>query len=172
MTEHQITSTAEPRAQKLKIQAFANRVIRGLLRTPLLCRVVGNRLVTLYVVGRKSGRRYVLPVAYVRDGDALLVGTPFGWVRNLRTGEPIDVRFKGKRRVANVRVYADEPDVVEKFGKMARENHQFASFNRIGIDDAGDPDPTDLRLAWAAGARAVRLTLLTQASAVVRGEHG
>lgn len=172
MTEHQITSTAEPRAQKLKMQAFANRVIRGLLRTPLLCRVVGNRLVTLYVVGRKSGRRYVLPVAYVRDGDALLVGTPFGWVRNLRTGEPIDVRFKGKRRMADVRVYADEPDVVEKFGKMARENHQFASFNRIGIDDAGDPDPTDLRLAWAAGARAVRLTLLTPASAVVRGEHG
>ncbi|HET9187619.1 MAG TPA: nitroreductase/quinone reductase family protein [Acidothermaceae bacterium] len=159
MTEHQITSTAEPRAQKLKMQAFANRVIRGLLRTPLLCRVVGNRLVTLYVVGRKSGRRYVLPVAYVRDGDALLIGTPFGWVRNLRSGERITVRFKGKRRVADVEVYADEPDVVAKFAKMASENHQFAGFNRIGLDPAGNPDPTDLHLAWAAGARAVRLTL-------------
>lgn len=159
MTEHQIPGVAEPRAQKLKMQALANHVIRGLLRTPLLCRVIGNRLVTLYVVGRKSGRRYVLPVAYVRDGDALLIGTPFAWVRNLRTGEPIDVRFKGKRRVADVRVYADEPDVVDKFGKMARENRQFASFNRIGFDDDGNPNPTDLHLAWAAGARAVRLTL-------------
>ena len=159
MTEPQISNPVELRAHKLKMQSFANHVIRGLLRTPLLCRVVGNRLMALYVVGRKSGRRYVVPVAYVRDGDALLIGTPFGWVRNLRTGEPVTVRFKGRRLLAGVRVYADEPDVVEKFAKIATENHQFASFNRIGFDAAGNPDPTDLRLAWAAGARAVRLTL-------------
>lgn len=159
MTEPQITNSVEPRAQKLKMQSLVNRILRGLLSTPLLCRVVGNRLVTLYVVGRKTGRRYVLPVAYVRDGDALLIGTPFGWVRNLRTGEPITVRFKGKRRLAGVQVFADEPDVVAKFGKMATENHQFAGFNRIGLDAAGNPDPIDLHLAWAAGARAVRLTL-------------
>lgn len=159
MTEPQITNPIEPRAQKLKMQSLVNRILRGLLSTPLLCRVVGKRLVTLYVVGRKTGRRYVLPVAYVRDGDALLIGTPFGWVRNLRTDEPITVRFKGKRRVAGVHVYADEPDVVEKFAKMATENHQFANFNRIGFDAAGDPDPIDLHLAWEAGARAVQLTL-------------
>lgn len=159
MTEPQVSKPVEPRAQKLKMQSWVNRILRGLLGTPLVCRVIGKRLLTLYIVGRKTGRRYVLPVAYVRDGDALLIGTPFGWVRNLRTGEPITVRFKGRKRVADVRVYADEPDVVAKFGKMASENHQFASFNRIGIDPAGNPDPTDLHLAWAAGARAVRLTL-------------
>lgn len=158
MTENQIAGAVEPRAQKLKMQGLANQIIRGLLRTPLLCRVVGNRLVTLYVVGRKTGRRYVLPVAYVRDGDALLIGTPFAWVRNLRTGEQITVRLKGKRRVADVRIYADEREVVQKFGKMASENHQFAGFNRIGFDDAGNPNPTDLHLAWAAGARAIELT--------------
>jgi deazaflavin-dependent oxidoreductase (nitroreductase family) len=159
MTEPQTNNAVAPRAQKLKMQSLVNGVLRVLLSTPLLCRVIGKRLVTLYVVGRKSGRRYVLPVAYVRDGDALLIGTPFGWVRNLRSGEPITVRFKGKRRVADVRVYADEPDVVEKFAKMARENHAFANFNRVGLDAAGQPDPVDLHLAWAAGARAVRLTL-------------
>jgi len=158
MTEQQISIAAEPRARKLKMQSLANQIIRGLLRTPLLCRVIGNRLVTLYVVGRKSGRRYVLPVAYVRDGDDLLIGTPFAWVRNLRSGEPVAVRLKGKRRLADVRVYTDEPDVVARFGKMARENRQFASFNRIGFDEAGNPDPTDLHLAWAAGARAIELT--------------
>lgn len=159
MTEPQTNSQIEPRAQKLKMQSLVNRILRGLLSTPLLSSMIGKRLVTLYIVGRKTGRRYVLPVAYVRDGDALLIGTPFGWVRNLRSGEPITVRFKGKRRVADVRVYADEPDVVAKFAKMATENHQFASFNRIGLDATGNPDPIDLHLAWAAGARAVRLTL-------------
>jgi hypothetical protein len=42
---------------------------------------------------------------------------------------------------------------------MARDNRSFAKFNRIGFDAHGDPDPGDLRLAWAAGARSFRLTL-------------
>jgi hypothetical protein len=41
---------------------------------------------------------------------------------------------------------------------MARDNHAFAKFNRIGLDQAGEPSPADLQLAWAAGARVIRLT--------------
>ncbi len=159
MPEPQTANTVAPRAQTLELQSLVNRVMRGVLRTPLLCRAAGKRLIVLHVVGRKSGRRYVVPVAYVRDGGSLLVGTPFGWVRNLRTGEQITVRHKGKRRVADVQVFADEEDVVAKYASMARENHQFAKFNRIRIGADGAPDEADLRLAWVAGARAVRLTL-------------
>lgn len=149
----------EPRAQKLAMQGFVNRIMRGLLHTPLLCRLVGRRLLTIHVVGRKSGRRYDVPVAYTRqDDDALLIGTPFGWVRNLRTGEPVDLRLRGKRRSADVEVITDEEGVVENYAAMARDNHQFAKFNKIGFDAEGNPDPVDLHLAWAAGARAVRLT--------------
>ena len=46
---------------------------------PLLCRVVGNRLITLYIVGCKSGRHYTVPVAYTRHDGTLLIGTPFAW---------------------------------------------------------------------------------------------
>ena len=60
-------------------QGLANLVARELLRTPLLCRVVGVRLITIYVMGRKSGRHYAVPVAHTRHDGALLVGTPFGW---------------------------------------------------------------------------------------------
>jgi hypothetical protein len=159
MTESQAVNVAAPRAQTLALQSVVNRVMRGVLRTPLLCRAAGKRLIVVYFDGRKSGRRYAVPVAYVRDGDDLLVGTPFRWVRNLRTGEQITLRHKGKRRAADVQVYTDEADVVAKYALMARENHQFAKFNRIGFDDTGNPDEADLHLAWAAGARAVRLTL-------------
>ena len=41
---------------------------------------------------------------------------------------------------------------------MARDNHQWAKFNKIALDQAGNPSPDDLRLAWAAGGRAVVLT--------------
>jgi deazaflavin-dependent oxidoreductase (nitroreductase family) len=150
--------TSGPRAQTLAVQGLVNRMIRGLLRTPLLCRVVGSRLITVYVVGRKSGRHYAVPVAYTRHDDILLVGTPFAWGRNLRTGEPIEIRFKGKRRPADVEVLSDEAGVERYYAIMARDNRNFAKFNKIGLDQAGNPSPDDLHLAWAAGARVIRLT--------------
>lgn len=150
---------AGARAKTMAGQSVANRIVRGLLRTPLVCRLAGNRLITVYVVGRKSGRHYTVPVAYTRHEGSLLIGTPFAWGRNLRTGEPVEIRFKGKRRPAAVDVARDEPTVVELYAVMARDNHQFAKFNDIGFDATGDPNPMDLQLAWAAGARAIRLTL-------------
>lgn len=150
--------TAEPRAHTLRFQGLANRIVRGLLRTPLICRGIGRALVTVYVVGRKSGTRYIVPVAYTRQGDALLIGTPFGWARNLRTGTPVTIRLKGKRRQADVEVFTDEPRVVQSYATMAAHNRNFASFNKIGFAADGTPNPEDLHLAWAAGARAIRLT--------------
>jgi deazaflavin-dependent oxidoreductase (nitroreductase family) len=146
------------RAKTLTLQPLVNRMIRGVLRTPLLCRPVDKRLITVYVVGRKSGRRYAVPVAYTRRDGNLLVGTQFGWARNLRNGEPVDIRIAGKRRSADVRMVTDETGVVEHFGRMARDNHQFAKFNQIRLDSRGNPVPDDLHLAWAAGARGVILT--------------
>lgn len=146
-------------AQTMRLQTLANWWVRGLLRTPLVARGVGARLITLYVVGRKSGKHYPIPVAYTRHDGALLVGSPFAWGRNLRTGEPLEVRFKGRRRPADVEVLADEAAVVENYAVIARDNRSFAKFNRIGFDAQGDPDPADLHRAWSAGARVFRLSL-------------
>jgi deazaflavin-dependent oxidoreductase (nitroreductase family) len=147
-----------PRAQTLAVQGLVNRVIRGILRTPLLSQIAGERLVMLYVVGRKTGRRYTVPVAYTRHEGGLLIGTPFGWGRNLRTGEPITIRLKGRRRQADVQVFRDEASVVGAYAIMCRDNRAFAKFNGIGFGADGNPDPGDLRQAWQAGARAFRLT--------------
>jgi deazaflavin-dependent oxidoreductase (nitroreductase family) len=163
MTDQPATSrpmaTPAPRAQTLAAQSLVNRVIRGLLRTPLLSRLVGGRLVTVYVTGRKSGRRYAVPVAYTRHEGDLLIGTPFGWGRNLRTGQAVTIRLKGRRRVAEVRVMTAEQEVTGAYAIMARDNHAFARFNSIRFDSGGNPVAGDLRLAWAAGARAFRLTV-------------
>lgn len=147
-----------PRPQTLAAQHLVNQVIRGVLRTPLVSRLAGSRLLTLYVVGRKSGRRYAVPVAYVRHEGDLLIGTGFGWGRNLRSGQEVAIRLKGRRRLADVRVLTDEQDVVDAYAVMVRDNHNFAKFNRIGFDAGGNPVPADLHAAWAAGARAFRLT--------------
>jgi deazaflavin-dependent oxidoreductase (nitroreductase family) len=151
-------STPTVRAQTLRWQGLANQIVRGLLRAPLISRIVGQRLITMYVVGRRTGRRYVIPVAYARQNGALLVATQFAWARNLRTGESVPIRLLGKLRSADVQVLTDETGVVEHLAAMARDNHRFAKFNQIGLDQQGRPDPDDLHLAWAAGARGVRLT--------------
>jgi deazaflavin-dependent oxidoreductase (nitroreductase family) len=162
MTDQPLTerpgTTPGPRAQTLALQGLVNRAVRAMLRAPLVSRLAGRRLVTVYVVGRKSGRRYAVPVAYTRHEGCLLIGTPFGWGRNLRTGEAVAIRLKGRRRLADVRVLTEEHDVVDAYAVMARDNHNFARFNSIGLDPAGNPAPADLHLAWAAGARAFRLT--------------
>jgi deazaflavin-dependent oxidoreductase (nitroreductase family) len=148
----------EPRAQLLALQGVANRVVRGLLRAPVLSRFAGERLVTLYIVGRKSGKQYTVPVAYTRQGTDLLIGTPFGWGRNLRTGEPVTIRLKGRRRQADVRVYRDEDEVVAAYETMSRDNKTFANFNKVRIDAGGNPNADDLHAVWRAGALAFRLT--------------
>jgi deazaflavin-dependent oxidoreductase (nitroreductase family) len=142
----------------MQLQGVANRLVRGLLRTPVVCRGIGKALITVYVVGRKSGRQYAVPVAYVPHDGALLFGTPFGWGHNLRTGQPVDIRYKGKRRPADVQVVSEEAGVVELYEVMVRANRNFAKFNKISMNRDGNPSAEDLHAAWAAGARAFRLT--------------
>jgi deazaflavin-dependent oxidoreductase (nitroreductase family) len=162
MTDQQLTGrpqvTPGSRARPLRMQGLTNRITRGVLRTPLLSRLAGGRLLVLYVVGRKSGKRYSVPVTYTRYEGDLLVCTQFGWGRNLHTGDPVAIRLKGRRRLADVLALTDEDDVVNAYAVMARDNHAFANFNSIGFDAAGNPVPADLHLAWAAGGRAFRLT--------------
>jgi deazaflavin-dependent oxidoreductase (nitroreductase family) len=142
----------------MALQGVANRVMRGLLATPGISAGIGKALITLYVVGRKSGRRYTIPVAYTEHEGALLVGTPFGWAKNLRTGDPLEVRYKGRRRTADVEVVRDETGVVALYDVICRHNKNFAKFNKITIDADG-PRPADLRQAWQSGARVFKLTL-------------
>jgi deazaflavin-dependent oxidoreductase (nitroreductase family) len=143
----------------MALQGVANVVMRGLLSTPGIAGGIGKYLIILYVVGRKSGRHYTIPVAYTQHEGAILVGTPFGWGKNLRTGEPLDVRYKGKRHTANVEVVKDESGVVTLYDAMCRDNHNFAKFNKVRLEKDGTPNAEDLRAAWQAGARAFKLTL-------------
>lgn len=85
-------------------QRMVNLLVRAMLRTPGLALILGGRLVIPYVVGRKSGRRYFVPVAYMVERNDLLIGTSSGWGRNLRTGEPLAIRLKGNRRWADLQV--------------------------------------------------------------------
>jgi hypothetical protein len=136
----------------------ANKVVGALLRTPGVSSGIGKKLVIINVAGRKTGKQYSVPVAYARQGGKLLVGTPFAWARNMRSGEPVEIILQGKHRQADVQVISDEEGVVAAYDAMCRDNRQFAKFNNIGIGPDGTPVPGDLHAAFQHGARAYQLS--------------
>lgn len=149
------------RAQTLRMQGLVNALTRTALSVPGVAKGIGGRMILLYVVGRNTGKKYAIPVVYREYEGKVLIGTQFGWVRNLRTGERIQVRYKGKVRTAEVEVVDEEDRVVELFEIMCRDNHSFAKFHTIGIDGKGEPDPGAVRAAYGWGARAILLTPTT-----------
>lgn len=152
-------STSGPRPVS-SYQGALNRLIKGLLRVPLVSRGLGSRLMTLTVVGRKTGKTYVVPVAYTRHEGRLLIGTRvWPWVKNLRPGQPVTVRVKGRQHSADWELFTDERSVVDLYGVIARDNHANAKFAGIGFLPDGTPNPADLRQAWAKGCAVIRLTL-------------
>lgn len=66
-----------------------------ILRSPFH-RLMSGRYLILEFAGRKTGRQYATPVAYVRDGDRVLLSTDSPWWRNLAEGAPVRLRLAGQ----------------------------------------------------------------------------
>jgi len=62
----------------MRAQGLVNILVRTLLRTPGVGRVAGRYLLTLPVTGRRTGKRYHVPVAYIDHEGDILIGTAFG----------------------------------------------------------------------------------------------
>ena len=88
-----------------------NPVVRALLRSPLH-RVLSGRLALITVTGRRSGRRFTIPVGYRReDGHVrIAVGLPQRkrWWRNLRGGAAVTVRLAGTEHGGWAEAHGDE----------------------------------------------------------------
>ena len=71
----------------------------GLLRSPLHG-LASGRIVLLAFTGRRSGRRFAVPVSYLHYGGDILGFTSGGWSawwKNLRGGAPVKARVRGRR---------------------------------------------------------------------------
>lgn len=86
-----------------------NPVVVRLLRSPLH-HVIGGGLMLITVTGRRTGRRYTIPVGYQRDGGVLHVLVSKAprkqWWRNFRTPAGLEVELRGERFAATGRLVA------------------------------------------------------------------
>lgn len=82
------------------ISTLMNAVPRMVLASPAH-RLMSNRYATLHFRGRKTGRGYHVPVAYVTCDGGIAISTDSGWWHNIAHGEPLTVTFRGRRRHAS-----------------------------------------------------------------------
>src|SRR5947207_7874353 len=90
------------------------RLVLGLpFATPL-----SRRLMLVFYTGRRTGKAYRQPVSYVRQSDTLL--TPGGgrWKLNLREGEPVRIRLRGRDVLARPELVRDLDEVERLLGVM------------------------------------------------------
>jgi F420H(2)-dependent quinone reductase len=112
------------RARRMrKINVPVRLLLRLPFKTPL-----SSRLMLLFFTGRKTGRSYRQPVSYVVDGDALL--TPGGgrWKLNLREGESIEIRLRGRKVLARPEFVRGTQQVEGLVRKMTALNPRLTSF--------------------------------------------
>ena len=76
---------------------LVNPVVRAVLQSPLH-RTLDSALVVLHIAGRKTGRRYDIPVSYVDIDGHLIVITQHTWRVNAR-GADVEVTYRGHRQM-------------------------------------------------------------------------
>ena len=90
---------------------FVNPAVKAILRSRAH-RILSSRLALITFTGRRSGRRYTLPVSYRRtDGTVTIgVGAPERkqWWRNLRAGGSVRLRLQGVEHDGWARAAGDE----------------------------------------------------------------
>lgn len=88
-----------------------NRMVRVVLRSPLHGLAGLSRVAMLLTyTGARSGRRYTLPLAYIRQGDTVTTFALFTntvWWKNLRGGVAVTLRLEGRDRPGVATVNTD-----------------------------------------------------------------
>lgn len=123
------------------IKRALNKVPAALLRSPLHG-LMSKRFLLLTFNGRKSGKRYDIPVAYARDGDAFSMTTDSRWWKNLRgesgVGVPVRLRVRGKE-------YEGVGESITVEGEVTRVLVEQPGYGRhVGLGASG-AEPAEVR---------------------------
>ncbi len=118
---------------------IANPVLIFLLRSPLHT-LVSRSLMVLIFQGRKSGKRYTIPVGYVERGNHLFVFSHGAWSNNFRDGATVGVRLRGKTVRGRAQLLHDRARIADVV-RLLIEKHGEAMAQRMGVaaDAQGAP---------------------------------
>ena len=145
-------------ASRSRVFLVLNPFMRFMLRRPI--QRMQERLLLLSFNGRRSGRRYTIPLSYTEDDDgSLLVPGGGAWKRNLEPGRTVEVRLRGEDRLADPGLVLDPDEIERLLPRMYQGNSRVESFVGVPIGPDGKPDRPRLEQAIGDGFAIVRLRL-------------
>jgi len=144
-----MTSTVKRSVPPPALVKMGNPLVRILLGSPLHGVLDGSFLV-LHLTGRKTGRRYNIPVGYVDMEGRLAVVTVARWRVNLRGGADVEVTRHGRRRPMHALLDEDPASVAVSYQAMIDRIGLTKAQRQLGISLPGGRAPTALELKDAA----------------------
>jgi hypothetical protein len=127
------------------------RVLALPVATPL-----SNRLMLLYLTGRKTGRAYRQPVSYVRQGEVLLTPGGGNWKLNLEPGRSERIRLRGRDVLARPEIISDIDEIEPLLEIMIKANPVVGRFVGVRRGPDGRLDRRPLETAVRYGFRVIR----------------
>jgi hypothetical protein len=118
-----------------------NPMMCVLLRSPLH-RALDNALLILHVTGRKTGRRYDIPVGYLNVDGRLVVVTQHRWRRNVGGGADIDVTRGGHRQPMHADLDEEPATVAATLNAAIEQVGWRATQRQTGLKSDNDTRPS------------------------------
>lgn len=124
-----MTAVARDARPPRLLVGLLNPVMRIVLRTPI------GRLIRPFALlefeGRRTGRRYRVPVGWHQLDSGPLVCTPARWRANFRDGIPVTVHHRGRRSELTGTLVDDAEAVAAELRSIADRRGNLRS---IGVD--------------------------------------
>ena len=135
------------------VNAFPSIIIRSPLHP-----IMSSKYAIIEFKGRKSGRIYRTPVAYVRDGDEVLLSTDSPWYRNVASGAHVRLLLRG-RMVGGIADTVIDPDASTAI--LRKLVDEIPSYSRpAGLaKENGRVSDAEIRRAIGAGRVSIAVTL-------------
>jgi hypothetical protein len=154
-------SAAAAGRRQARIMRVINVPMRAALSLPFRTPLSANLMLVSYT-GVKSGKAYLQPVSYARDGETLLTPGGGNWTRNLGGHREVRLRFRGREVPAHADLVSDPGEVERLLGVIAAGNPRAMRYIPIPRRADGRLEPDALAAAISHGFRIVRWHLHDQ----------
>jgi len=146
-----MVSTPKQKVDTLRaptVPQYVNELVKVMLRSPLHGLLSKHRMLLTFT-GRKSGKRYTIPLSYVQEGETIFCITGHSsWWRNLRGGVQVSVMLKGQAHDGMAQAIVDDPAVImQGLQKLLQAIPGDAKYHAVKLDLKGQPDTEDMAQA-------------------------
>ena len=124
---------------------WMNAIVRWMLRTRRVRRMLGRTVATITVTGAETGTRYTTPVqVFDHDGRRVMFSQRKRiWWRNIRTEPEVELLVQGERVDGRAEILDRDAGRIV-LAAVLEENPRVAKFYGVEIDIAGRADPGGL----------------------------